>query len=260
MSDEAWKAGGADPRPKPAGGGMFRIADEAYGTLPSVTKVATDVAQDLFANFGAYILCGLGPFLVLLPVTLIGVLAVYASLLVPLLVWHQERIAWELFVPAMALFIGVMVLVSAPIQYGTARAILAYQRDGEPLRFGSAFQHMTDDLGAAIGLEVLIAGMAFVAMLFCYVPVFGVSLLTSLAFPALVVHRLGAMGSLSASIEHVRKNIGWHVGFWALGVGILIICQNIPLIGPILGTPIYYAYQLRVYRQVFGDGEEPRAA
>lgn len=258
MSDEAWKAGevakssGGLKRPRP-------IPAEDYGKLPSVTKVATEVLQDLFANFGAYLLCGLGTWVVLFPVVLGGVVLTYASLLVPLLVWEDEQLAWMLFIPTFMVFVLTMVVVSAPLQAGVARAALAWQRDGEPMGFGSAFRYATADLWAVIGLELLIALMALVGAVFCYVPALIVALLTSLAFPALVVHRLGATGSLSASIEHVRKHIGWHAGFWGLGLGMLIICQNIPVIGAFLSLPLFYNYQIRVYRQVFGDGDEPLA-
>ena len=258
MSDEAWKAGGSSTNSSSAKRPRA-IPAEDLGKLPSVTKVATEVLQDLFANFGSYLLCGLGAWLVMFPVVLGGVLVTYASLLVPLLAWEDEQLALILFLPTAFAFMVTLIVVTAPMQAGVARACLAWQRDGEPMGFGSSFRYATVDVGAVIGLELLIAGMALVGVIFCYVPALIVSVVTSLAFPALVVHRLGAMGSLSASIEHVRKHIGWHAGFWGLGLGMVIVCQNIPVIGPFLMLPLFYSYQIRVYRQVFGDAAEPLA-
>ena len=138
--------------------------------------------------------------------------------------------------------------------------MLAHLTEGEELGIGAPFTRMGTDLFQVILLAVAQLVLTLIGVLMCYLPALLVSLFLGFAFPALIVHRLGAFEAIGLSVRHVKDNFGWHLGYWGLGLAILFVAQAIPFVGIMVGLPFYFAYQLKAYTQVFGTGAEPLAA
>jgi hypothetical protein len=159
----------------------------------------------------------------------------------------------------MAAMIGGIILISAPLTASLYRAMWANLTRSEALGFGAAFSTALQDLGRILGYNVIMAAAVLVGLMFCYVPALGVSLALHFALPELVVHRVSIGEAIALSVRHVRENLSWSLGAWALGMALIVVCSQIPLVGMALGPVLYANYQLRLYRAVFGDGGAPAA-
>jgi len=231
--------------------------------LPDVVKVLTDLLGDLQANVAGYLLAGLGYTLVAFALVFVflGLLGVF--MVVPMIVGaalDSEELGAILMMAGMLFgyVVGLLLLitVSAPFMASLARAARAHLEGDQPLGFAAAFGELGTDLVQVLLLSVLQMALVLVGMMFCYLPGLLVSLFLDFAFPALIVHRLSAVSAIRLSFDHVRRNLGWHLGYWGLGLAILFVAQAIPIVGVMFGIPFYLAYQLKVYTMVFGTGPE----
>lgn len=226
------------------------------GELPSVTAILGELLQDLVGNFAGWLTFGVGT-LVLAFLSLVLILPPFLMLEIPLLQPHPDD---RYVLPSLALLVVAVAVVAAlqlPWTNGQYRALLRYQRGEGDLSVGAPFSEATTDLGTAVAFLLISVGVTMVAMMACYLPALFVTALLGLAWPAIVVHRLGALDAVALSVRHARQYPSWTLGFWALGFGVSLIGSQIPVIGPMLAGPIYMAYHLRVYRQIYGDGEVP---
>jgi hypothetical protein len=237
------------PQPAPA-------SPAAGGALPNVADLLGLCVKDVMNNFAGYCLAGLGPFLATMAVTMLASFVAVAAM-IPGMVMEDEAVTMLGIFGATFLLVVFAMLATVPINASLYRAIWAWIDRGEPLGFSAGFSRMTEDLGTMYAYSLLVGLLTFAGMLACYVPGLLVGLFVSLAMPAIVVHRMGAIEAISFSAKHVRAHFAWHIGFWGLGLVVLMLAMNVPFIGIIVGMPLYAAYHLRGYRAIFGSGESP---
>ncbi|MBW2254152.1 MAG: hypothetical protein JRI25_06080 [Deltaproteobacteria bacterium] len=237
------------------------------GQLPDVVKVLTDLLGDLQANVAGYLLAGLGYMLVAFGMVFVFIALLVGFMVIPMIIGAalgSEELGAILAMVGMLFgyVVGLLLLVtvSAPFMASLARAARAHLEGDQPLGFVAAFGHLGTDIVQVLLLSILQMALVLIGMMFCYLPGLLVSLALGFAFPALIVHRLSAISAIQLSFGHVRRNLGWHLGFWGLGLAILFVAQAIPLVGVMFGLPFYVAYQLKVYMLVFGSGPEPSEA
>jgi hypothetical protein len=238
--------------------------EEAAGKLPDVVKVLTDLLGDLQAHVAGYLLAGLGYMLVVFGLAFVFVALLVGFMVIPMIigaVLEAEELGAILMIVGtlFGYLVGLllMVTVSAPFLASLARAARAHLEGDEPFGFTAAFSRLGTDLVQVVLLSVVQMALVLIGMMFCYLPGLLVSLFLGFAFPALIVHRLGAFEAIGLSFDHVKRNIGWHLGYWGLGLAILFVAQAIPFVGIMFGLPFYVAYQIKVYMAVFGTGPEP---
>jgi hypothetical protein len=232
-----------------------------------VVKVLTDLLGDLQANVVGYLLAGLGYMLVTFALVFVFLALLAGFMVVPLLIGaalDSEELGAILMMGGtfVGYVIGLLLIITvgAPFMASLARAARAHLEDGETLGFAAAFSRLGTDLVQVLLLSILQMALVLVGVMLCYLPGLLVSLFLDFAFPALIVHRLSAIAAIRLSFDHVRRNLGWHLGFWGLGLAILFVAQAVPLVGVMFGVPFYLAYQLKVYTMVFGTGPEPAEA
>lgn len=249
---DVWAPSEAKDRSASAGGAPGAGA----GDLPPVVKLLMDSIDDLKANFMGHLLLGLA----LMAVTVPAVLIIVTVAMTPLMVGVIGEIDWLVlggFAWYVVALFGGMALISGPPTIALLRAANAHL-DGEEgaLSFGAYFGALFTGLGGAILLGAIIAGLSFVGLMMCYVPILVVSAATSFAYPAHVVHGLGPIAAIQRSAVHFKDHLSWHIGFWALGFAILMVAGNVPLIGYAIGMPLYAVYTMRGYRAAFGSGRD----
>lgn len=231
---------------------------EDSGKLPDVVNLLSEVFDDLMANFVGYLLSGVGIAVVAMVAVfvMLGLIfgGMFGSAVLGQVLGYSKVISMLGMVGAMAGYLVVilgLVVVTAPMSASIARAVLAHQEEGVDLTVTASFSTFTVDLVQVVLLTVITFALGMVGVLFCYVGALVVALFLSFAFPAVVVHRLSAMDAIALSVRHVRENLVWHLGFWGLGMAILLAGQAIPLVGMLIGLPIFYAYQVKAYTRVF---------
>jgi hypothetical protein len=228
----------------------------AGGPLPNVGELLGASVKDVMDNFAGYCMAGLGYFAFTMAITVVAIVASVAAM-IPGIVAEDDSMTALVLVAVTLVLMVVVMLVSVPINASLHRAMWAWIDRGEPLTLSACFSRMGQDLGTMYAYSLVVGLLTFLGMLACYLPALVVGLFTTLAMPAMVVHRMGAIEAVAFSAKHVRSHFGWHVGFWALGLVILMIAMNVPFIGIIVGMPLYAAYHLRGYRAIFGSGESP---
>jgi len=242
----------------------------AGGHLPPVGPVFSETLTAFTRDLGPYALAGLGQLLVLLPVIFGVFIVAYAVIFVvaiggvagsAVIADRGSDSGAAVFTAAM---VAVMVLVSlgiawvvnailAPIFGSLYRAVACHQRGEQPLGFGSVFSSMGTHLVSGIVAMVLVTTLVLLGALFCYLPGLVVALFLTWTFPLAALHGVGAFAALKRSVSHVRQHFKWHLGFFLYWLLISFVANNIPLIGPMFVV----AFTVRVYREVFGDGDQP---
>jgi len=256
MSEDAGAWASGDVRPS-----------QADGNLPSVLDVLVETFEDFREHFAGYILAGLGVWLVMFPIVLVGIIGVFALMAAaaaPGIMANDEDL---IFMGAMAAYIGglcLLMLITAcivpPLQASVGRAMLERISAGADLTIGAAFSTWRMDMFKVIGTYLLVQFIVIVAMLFCYIPGLIAVFLTGLAIPAVIVHRLAPMAAVQLSVKHAMEHPTWHLGYFAITMGISMVLMYIPLIGPALMISFLLSFQLRCYTAVFGLGSEPEWA
>jgi hypothetical protein len=252
-SDDVWAASDSNipPSTPPIAGTRF-----PGGELPQVSVMITEILGDLMKNFVGWLQFGVGN-LVFVILSLALIMPPYLFLVILPLMSHQRNPNILPGILVMLAGILVAVLLQLPWTNGQYRAMLRYQRGEIGMSVTAPLAEAATDLGSVFALTLMTMAITFVAMLACYVPALFVGALVGLAFPGIVVHRLGAVAAVSQSIRHARQFPGWTFAFWGIGFVILLVGGQVPILGPMLTTPIFLAFQLRAYRQIYGDGDAP---
>jgi uncharacterized membrane protein len=249
-SDDVWKSSDASPVGVRAAGQRFQ-----GGELPNLGAMISELLSDLMGNFGGWLSLGVGNLLMAV-VAVVLIVPPYLMTVLPMLNDSDAT----LMLPGLVLLSVAVVFVSLlqlPLTNGQYRALLRYQRGEAPLGVSAPFGEAATGLGTVFALTLVIGGLSMLAVMACYLPVFLLSAMVGLAFPAVVVHRVGALSAVALSMRHARQYPTWTLGFWAIGFAMVLVGSQIPLVGTMLTTPLYIAFHLRAYRQIFGDGDEP---
>lgn len=232
--------------------------------LPSVTELVSSTAQDVMGDFGGYMLSGLLFFVVMMGGTLASVLFIYGGMflgMVPGMILEDEGLTILGVVSAMllatlAIVAGFTVLLG-PLLAGLIRSLWARMNRGQPLTLMAPLSGARQDPMGAIVLYTVVTLASVVGMLFCYLPGLLVQMFLGFALPAHAVHGLKPMDAMRFSIGHVRANLGWHLAFYFLGLAVMMVIMYIPFIGYVLMFPVFFTYQLKAYREIFGDCAVP---
>jgi len=226
------------------------------GELPSVIELLIELWNDIKADWVQYALVSVGYALVLFPLT-IGLVVVMFAGFVPGLVIEDELVMILGFLVTYILAIFGSFVVQGPIMASVVRALWHHEVDGEEMGIGSPFNRMFANLPSVVAVLLITMVLTFAGALFCYVPAFLVGIATVFALPAAAVHGLGPIDAIRLSARHAIQHFGWHAALWGLAFAIMLVLMYVPLVGTFAGAIFYYAYIVRAYRRVFGDGEVP---
>jgi hypothetical protein len=263
---------------------MAELTPKAYqkrlpgGEHPEVGRLFQETLQDFQDHFADYLLAGLGQYVVTLVVVFasiiggyvigmvggfVGVLGVAvlvgglqssmgddtaALLAIPL----QLTLFLGLFVAA-AGFGAVIGAILGPINASLTRAVAAHQRGDKKLTPMASFETVGERWTSAATAGFLLAGLAVVGLMMCYLPALLVPLLFGFGGSLAALHPLGGMRALALSARHVLAYPAWALPFGLISVVIALVAGNVPILGGAFAT----AFHVRAHRYVFGDGEDP---
>jgi hypothetical protein len=240
---------------------------EPEATLPKVMDLVAKTANEVTKDFGSFIMGGLVPGLVLMFGSFALVFVVYGLAFlgaIPGLSANDDDLAGMGAVAGLfgGMLIGIpgLTLVITPLWGSMYRAVWALLLRGERLTVSSGWSTFGQDLIPQYVYVLLSGTIIFVGLLFCYVPGIIAQAMLCFAYPAIVIHRMGVGRAIQWSFANTLAHPGWHLGVWAVGLGISLILPNLPIVGYMLMFTVYPLFQLQAYRAAAGDGEFARDA
>jgi hypothetical protein len=255
------------PRPPPQAAPVYQRF--AGGSLPDLSRAFNDTLQSFTRDLGPYALAGVGLMVIVIPISMVLVFVIYGGIA---LVAFGSMAAQASHGGGgsgpddlLALGIGLgsvgfyflailgMTVALAPFSASLMRAIAWHQRGERPLGFDSVFSSFSRDLGSTIGVSFLAAMLGMVGVTLCFFPALIVGCFLVHAFPLVALHRLPAWRSIKLSAGYVNDALGWHAKYFGVVLLMNMIAGYIPIVGPVFA----YAYMVRVYRELMGDGERP---
>ena len=269
IEELAAKADDAKPPPPPPAAEEPKL-HRPDGPLPQVGKLLNSVIDDAKVDFASWLLAGLGTlvstilaFMLIIGGYIGGFALLFGFIILGAAVAGEDgaaignlagMLSWMVL---MFGGIGLSGVIGAPITSSIGRAVLAHIRDDEPLTAAAGFSTVTQDLPKVIGTSLLVSTAVFAGMCFFYVGALVASFFLHFAAAAVVVHRVNPIAAVSLSVKAALKEPGWHLGVWGLGVLMFMIAGNIPFVGVMIATPLWWALTLRAYIAVYGDGPAP---
>jgi hypothetical protein len=246
------------------------------GNLPDIGKLLSDTFAEFGDHVGPYLLAGLGFTLVLMPLTFVGVIGLYAGAGVGMVGVFAVAAFLESAGPGQAdgamaalvpiLSIGILFLVLlvfvvglsvaiAPMSASMMRAIAQQQQDGARLlTLTSPFTTITHHAGRVIGVMVVFFLLALVAMALCVFPVLLLPVLFGFTTTMVILHDdVTVTEAFALNLRHVRAHPGWHVSFALVAMLLTLAASQIP----VAGLAFCYALYVRAHRELFGDGPRP---
>jgi hypothetical protein len=249
---------------------------EPGGTFPSIGDLFNETVAEFSDNMSAYIMAGLGQVLVLVPVLIVGMFAIYflmfggmfgvilggvgiGALLAEMVnevlgisvIFASYLLSF--LVPIVILMggVGILITVLAPFNASLLRAVAAHQRGEKDIDIPGVFATLNQDLGNVIGVGILLGMLTVLGLSLCYLPALLVTLVLGFASARVALHRKGPFESLQTAASHFSAHISWYVTFGAVYIGLSMVATYVP----ILGSAFLLAFHTRAYRKVFGDGE-----
>lgn len=244
--EDAWKPGADAPA----------VPTNAEG-LPKVMDLLSLCFKDLSNHFAPLLFAGLGMQLVMFPLVFVSIFIVYGSM-IPGVVMEDPLVMIVGLVFGMLAMMGLLFIATAPLTNSLTRSMWAYVEHNELPGFGASFSRMFENLGTMLLLMAVQAVLVTIGLMMCYVPALFVGMAFSFAVPAVVVHNRSMPEAVGQSFGHMKSHFVWHLGFYFLGLAIVMVGSQIPIIGPAISLPLYYLYQFRAYREIFGAGPEPK--
>jgi hypothetical protein len=255
------------PGAPPVGSSPTRFAG---GAKVDLGKAFNETLQDFTRDLGPYALAGLGLLVLTMAAVMLTLIPFYALIFGGMLLnvavmsggaaggggTPDSPVPWmvaAIFGLAFFLLIAVLTAITAGFVASLLRAIAAHQRGSARLGFDAVYSTARQGIGAAVGVTLAGGLLAAVGALFCYLPGLIVSFLLFLATPLVVLHPVPVGRALRLSAREVRSDLGFYVKFYAIYLGVSIIAQYVPVIGPMFAV----AYFVRVYRELFGDDPVP---
>lgn len=244
------------------------------GALPDIGATLAETLNDLAENIGAYALAGLGMMVVMIPYILVMFVGIYMMLIGVVFGGALSISGITALLPAdlagigglvgvlltagvgVGMFFAVIGLGSAiiaPLNASLMRSIAAHQRGDRPLEFTAAFSSMGENIGAVIMGTAVLTLLSIVLAMMCYLPALLPLIFLSFATPLIALHHRGAMEGIRMAFRHARNHLSWHLKYGVTHFLVLIVSSQIPVIGYMFAA----AFQVRMYRKVFGDSQEP---
>lgn len=248
----------------------YRVAREDGGALPDVGTLLSATIAEFSDNIGPYALAGLGHFLVLMPVTFVGIIVGYIAMLFAMLGGMTgsamvgvgvggdagDALAGIGSLASMALsflalfaVIAAMMAILAPVSASLHRAVAAHQRGEKVLELGSAFGTLTQDIVPVLIVAILYGATIAIGLMLCYLP--GLIAMIVFGFAPLLVYigRKSPVAALSLSASHFMEHMSFYLPFGGLYIVIMMVAGYVPIIGPMFGMALH----VRAYREIFGD-------
>ncbi len=257
------------PKEKP-----YTLAPVKGGRLPEHAKLLSAALQDLMDNIGPYVLASLAQTVIVLPVVFVFIFVIYAVIGVGAVVGIGGMVAlasvvgddyaglvlglgqlvmfFAMFLTIFAMAAGLGALL-APLSASLYRAVVKHQRGEGKLEFGSVFSTITENVGGVMMVQVGLSLAVMVGAMFCYVPGIAVAFLTAFAAPLVYVHGRTPLEAVTIAVNHTKNHLAWHAIWFAMMLVVGIAASYVPILGP----AFLLALQVRAYRELFGDGEEP---
>lgn len=244
------------------------------GTYPKIGELLQESLDEFVKHIGPYALAGVGQLLVSIPILLISIVLLYIliiagvfgsaiagggiamilpSELAPIGVLIGLLIGVCVIVGTILLFLTTLTTIMAPFNASLMRAVAAHQRGDAELTLGAVFSTATTSLISVIGGGLLLGLLTMILLSFCYIPVLLVPLLFGFATALIALYGEGAIGGLKAAFSHAKGNLKWHAIYMLCHMGIMLLANNIPVVGPMF----VIALHVRATRIVFGDGPHP---
>ena len=238
------------------GGVLAEALPHGIRELPSPLSVLTATLTGVSSAWSGYLTAGWGLTLVTLPISIVAIIAAGLAVWSGLVLAGDggyEGLASVGLIGGMMMAIGIVLVsvavVAGPLNASLYRAVQAHIEEGTPLTIGAAFSSVTTDVGKVLGVLALQFVVTVIAAGFCYFPVFIASAALHLAFPAVVLNRLGPTDAIRGSIARFRAHPAHHFKSWGLGFLMLVVVANIPLVGSLFAMPLYAAYQVRYFKE-----------
>lgn len=243
------------------------------GEFPEIGTLLSESFAEFSENIGPYALGGVSRMVIVFPIMFLAIFLFYFVLFALMMVMvvaialvaatlpEELAVLGALLVELLSVvgFIIVMLLfamglggIVAPFNASVLRAVARHQSGEEELGFSAAYSTATRDVISVVASIVLITTVTLLGACLCYAPALIASFFLVFSFSFVVLHRLGAIEAIGASINHVRRHLNWHVGFFGIYFAILMVSGYIPILGPMFAT----AFFVRAYRNIFGDGEQ----
>ena len=226
---------------------------------PPVLDLLVEVFEDFRDHFADRLISGVGFLLVMIPLVTVAIFALYVpmglGMMVGVVLEDELITVIGSLLGMMAGVLLMMLMITVPIMpmYASlGRAVLRNMDDGSDLGFTAPFETATQDVGKILVTSAIVMGMVFAGMMFCYLPGLVAALATGFALPAVIVHQLSPSEAIKRSVDHVMAQPVWHLGFFAVSMGISMVLSQIPLLGLALVYPFLLSFQLRAYVRVFG--------
>jgi hypothetical protein len=251
------------------------LATRYDGTkLPSAGTVINETVADFTANMGPYILAGLGMMCVQVPLVLVALVVLYGGMftlmfggilvsaglaaavdddLGALLAGVGQLGTFGLVFAFLFAMVGLLGAITAPLSASLWREVAAHQRGEGELGFASAFRQAGQDVVPVMMVTFAILAAVFTGLIFCYLPGFIAGFALSYAAPLVYLHRQGAFAALRMSVSKIFAHPAEHVVFGLMNFALALVANYVP----ILGMMFMVALHVRLYRHLFGDGDEP---
>jgi hypothetical protein len=185
--------------------------------------------QELGLMLGAAVIMTFLPLLLVLPCVIpvaVGVAAV-----------QDEEAALLLVIPAIIVFIPILLAFTAAMSLGNTRLYLNIARGDGP-SIGNIFWGFTAEgrpLILPTMLVLLAAGvLTLVGFLLCCAPGLLVSMCWWPALPLLVDRRLSGSDAIGQTVEYCKRDLGQILAVGAIAMGVQMVPSFIPYIGVIL--------------------------
>lgn len=232
-------------------GGRASAKPSTSAELPPVVDLFMATFDDFKDNFVGFFLTGLGTFGVAFAVLFV----IIGLSVVPLLAGAVSENEILMVVGFLTYFIGILagtVIVMGPTMYAVFSAANAHlEGDEDALGITGGLRYLFKRPIGAMGYQLAATGLSMVGMLFFIIGAWIVQIALGFALPGMVTHELGVIDSIKRSVAHFREHPKWHLGFWGLGLAVMMIAGNIPFIGYMIGLPFFAVYTLRGYRAAF---------
>ena len=237
------------------------------GRLPPVGAVFNETLNAFTKELGPYALAGLGYMGVAMALAMgsltifyvvLGAAAMAGTLGAAAVGDEQVSAAIALMTMLVTtaflfVFVGLISVLMAPLTGSTYRAVALHQRGEKELDISAAFSSWATHLMPTIVAVLVYSGGVFLGMMACYLPGLVLVLLLIWALPLATIHGVGGVAACSRSLSHVTRHLGWSLHYFGVFVLCSVVAGSIPVIGPMF----LIAFQVRMYREVFGDGAQP---
>lgn len=248
------------------------------GEAPDVGKLLNETIAEFTDDIGPYLLAGLGHTLVVMPVVFGAIILLYLGMIFGMFggmigigvvgamvgsmlgetagglsMLVSQLIFFLLIFLAIVAFGAGLGAVLAPFNASLTRAVAAYQRGEGELGFNAAFSTAGQDIMKVVAGAVLIASLAMVLLMFCYIPVLIVPFVFGFFSPLIYLHGLGPLDAFRTSLAHFQAHMSYHLTIAALLLVLGMVASYVPVLGPAFLS----AFHVRAYRAMFGDGVEP---